>query len=104
MGLPVFFGAAANLALVGIMSDDVGDEYFGRVGTLLGSVTTFASTAGALLGGLVGESVGVRGGLWLCQGVVVLAALIFLVWVRRGRLHVAPQATDTSLMATGVPS
>ncbi|MCT9933600.1 MFS transporter [Planotetraspora sp. A-T 1434] len=101
MGLPVFFGAAANLALVGILSDDVGDEFFGRVGTLLGSVTTFASTLGALLGGVAGERFGVRGGLWLCQALIVLAAVIFLIWVRRGRLHLTPPATDTSLVASG---
>ncbi|WP_203875779.1 MFS transporter [Planobispora takensis] len=84
--LPVFFSAGANLAIVGVLSDDVGDEFFGRVSSLMLSVATLAGTVGALAGGLAGERFGVRGGLWLCQALAVLAALIFLVSVRRGRL------------------
>jgi MFS family permease len=103
-GLPTFFGAAANLALIGVLSDDIGDEFFGRISSLLLSATTFAGTVGALLGGVVGERFGVRGGLWLCQAIVVLAGVIFVIQTRRGRPDRPTPLTGESLITHGAHS
>jgi MFS family permease len=101
IGLPVFFGAAGNLALITILSDDIGDEYFGRMTTLLTSVVTLASAIGALLGGVLGEQFGVRNGIWLCQAIALVAVTVLLVSVRRGRARAGDSPADTT---AGVPS
>jgi MFS family permease len=92
--LPLFFGTAANLAVVSVLSDDIGDEFFGRVTTLLASVVTLASTLGALLGGVLGETFGVRTGIWLCQAFGFAAVAVFLVRARRGASHPPGPPTD----------
>ncbi|MGP4101354.1 MFS transporter [Nonomuraea sp. KM90] len=101
IGLPVFFGAAGNLALITILSDDIGDEYFGRMTTLLTTVVTLASAAGALLGGVLGERFGVRNGIWLCQAIALVAVTMLLISVRRGRARAAGAPAGTT---AGVPS
>jgi MFS family permease len=93
IALPVFFGAAMNLAFVAVLSDDIGDEFFGRVTTLLITCVTLASTLGALLGGVLGERFGARNGIWLCQALDLLAVAMFLVWARRRRRRLSPSMT-----------
>jgi MFS family permease len=106
VALPVFFGAAGNLALITILSDDIGDEYFGRMTTLLTTVVTLASAIGALLGGVLGEQFGVRNGIWMCQALCVLAVTMLLVSVRRGRSRAAdsPAVAASGDTAAGVRS
>ena len=105
IALPVLFGAAGNLALITILSDDIGDEYFGRMTTLLTSVVTLASAIGALLGGVLGERFGVRNGIWLCQAISVVAVTVLLVSVRRSGTRTAGSPTaDSADTAAGVSS
>ncbi|WP_214322621.1 MFS transporter [Nonomuraea sediminis] len=92
IALPGLFGAASNLALITILSDDIGDEYFGRMTTLMSSLVTLASAVGALLGGVLAERLGIREGIWVCQGIAFVAVTILLIAVRRGRTRAEPPA------------
>lgn len=83
--LPLFFGATSNLALITMLTRDIGDEFFGRITGLLTSCATLASTFGAVLGGYVGDSLGVRAGIWLCQGCGLAGALVLLAGARKAR-------------------
>lgn len=79
---PAFFGALANIGLITMLGADIGDEFFGRVATLLATTSTFAGTLGALAGGVLAESFGTRGGIWICVALDGFAALV-LLWVSR---------------------
>ncbi|MGA6164627.1 MFS transporter [Amycolatopsis magusensis] len=81
--LPLLFGAAVNIALVGVINDEIGDQYFARITTLLGSVSTLAATLGALLGGSAGTALGVRSGIWVCVGIDLFAAVVLVLVARR---------------------
>ncbi|MCP2331179.1 Na+/melibiose symporter [Actinoalloteichus cyanogriseus DSM 43889] len=107
IALPLFFGGLANIALVTVIADDVGDSYFARITTLLGSVGTLANTAGALLGGVLGEALGTRGGIWTCVGVnlVAVAVLLAVAGRRPARSATDPVAADADhARATPGPS
>ncbi|HEU5469252.1 MAG TPA: MFS transporter [Actinophytocola sp.] len=82
---PALFGAMSNIALVTMISADIGDEYFARITTLLVSAGTLSGLAGLLLGAGLGERVGLRAGIWLCVALGVLAAAVLVIVAGRAR-------------------
>jgi prolyl oligopeptidase len=86
--LPLLFGMISNLALVSIVSDDIGDRYFGRVSGLLATACTVSSCVGTVFGGIEGTRLGARDGIWVFEGVYALAVTALVVGLRRraGRL------------------
>jgi MFS family permease len=75
---PALFGTMANIALVTVISDDVGDEFFARITALLASAATVAGLVGLALGGALGEWLGVRSGIWVCVALDVAAAAVLV--------------------------
>lgn len=92
--LPLFFGAIGNLALVSVISDDLGDAYFARVTTLLSSLGTAASLTGTLLGGWGSTLVGVRGAVAVAVALSTLAALRLAARVLRPAAASLPVPRD----------
>jgi predicted MFS family arabinose efflux permease len=76
--LPAMTGAMGNLALVTVLCDEIGDEFFGRITTLLTFVTVIAGTAGTALGGLAGEELGIRQTIWVFTDVILLATVALI--------------------------
>jgi hypothetical protein len=76
--LPAMTGAMGNLALVTVLCDEIGDEFFGRITTLLTFVTVIAGTAGTALGGLAGEELGIRQTIWAFTDAILLATVALI--------------------------
>jgi MFS family permease len=81
IGLPYFFGAIANVGLTGVITTTVPEEILGRMSVLLQLAGGGAQVAGALLGGVLAELVGIRISLWIAA-LVALTTLIALPGVR----------------------
>lgn len=81
--VPMFFGALLNIALVTLVGDDVGDGYFARIGALLATGTTAASMLGAGFGGVFGERLGARTGIWAFVALDLAGSVVFLCTVGR---------------------
>ncbi|MFF3752611.1 MFS transporter [Streptomyces sp. NPDC002018] len=71
IGLPVFFGAIANVAVTSVLVADVPEAVLGRSMAALQVCTAAAGILGALTGGALGSRWGIREALW----VMVLAGL-----------------------------
>ncbi|GAB2678505.1 MFS transporter [Thalassiella azotivora] len=85
LGVPAFVGALANIGLVTIVAEDVGDRFFARVGALLGTVSTGAGVVGALGAGLLAERVGVRPAITWLVLLDLVAVVLLVVMARRSR-------------------
>jgi predicted MFS family arabinose efflux permease len=81
--VPTFVGAGINLALVTVISEDIGDGYFARVSALITTGATTANLLGALLGGVFGERIGTRAGIWAFVGLDLVAVVVLAVVVGR---------------------
>ncbi|MFF4653553.1 MFS transporter [Streptomyces sp. NPDC001380] len=72
IGLPVLFGAVANVALVSVLATDVAEAMMGRAMAALQVVTSATALVGALAGGFLGDLLGVRAALWMLAGAGLL--------------------------------
>jgi hypothetical protein len=85
VAIPAGTGAVGNLALVTVICDEIGAEFFGRIATLLPSVAAVTGTIGTVLGGVAGAEWGVRSGIWAGTGMGFLAAAALVtVFLYRG--------------------
>ncbi|HEX3650434.1 MAG TPA: MFS transporter, partial [Pseudonocardiaceae bacterium] len=78
LGLPVLFGAIANIGLSGAITECVPESVLGRVLAGLRTVGTVAQVVGALAGGLLGSAFGLRPAVWLCVAVSLAGGLFVL--------------------------
>ena len=75
IGLPVFFGAVANVTLSPMIIADAAEDQIGRTVATFKVVAALSSLAGAVAGGLLGETLGVRPAIWTLQiGALVVIA------------------------------
>ncbi|MBD0738410.1 MFS transporter [Streptomyces sp. CBMA29] len=65
IGLPVFFGAVANVAVSSVLVADMSEDTLGRAMAALQVCLAGAGLIGALGCGVLGDLVGVRGALWV---------------------------------------
>ncbi|WP_328720250.1 MFS transporter [Streptomyces sp. NBC_00247] len=91
IGLPVLFGAVANVALVSVLATDVEESMMGRAMAGLQVITSSTVLVGALAGGFLGDLFGVRTALWVLTGTALLVVgLVGPAAVRAARdLHEA---------------
>jgi MFS family permease len=82
LGLPVAFGAIANIGLTAVVTDCVPEDMLGRVVGNLRSACTGAQVLGALVGGALGDLLGLRPAVWLCAA-ACLAGGLFLAPILR---------------------
>jgi MFS family permease len=77
IGLPVFFGSIANVALSPVLVADVSEEAMGRTMAMLQVSAAAAGLLGALAGGALGDWIGPRNAIWAMDafglGAVALA-------------------------------
>jgi predicted MFS family arabinose efflux permease len=91
VALPILFGAVANVGLTGVMTVDVPAHVLGRVTATMQTAVTTAQFAGALLGGLLGDVIGVRSSLFVCGLVALCSVGLLLSAARKAR---RPGGTD----------
>ena len=86
VAVPVLCGAAANVAVVAIVGEQVPQAVLGRVNACLVVAVALATVSGSLVAGRCADLVGVRTALWGCAalGVAGLALLVPLVTDRAG--------------------
>ncbi|MEV6011408.1 MFS transporter [Streptomyces sp. NPDC051976] len=76
IGLPIFFGAIANVAVSSVFATDVAEGEMGRITAALQVITATAAMLGSLAGGALGDQLGIRPALWaLCAAALTAAAL-----------------------------
>jgi predicted MFS family arabinose efflux permease len=81
LGLPVAFGAIANIGLTVVVTDCVPEHRLGRVIGNLRALCTGAEVIGSLAGGGLGELLGLRSAIWLCAGAGLAGGLFLLALV-----------------------
>jgi hypothetical protein len=74
IGLPFFFGAIANIAISGVVLATVPEGLLGRLTVSVQLVLAVAGVGGALVGGVLGQAVGITPTLWLAAGLSVATA------------------------------
>jgi MFS family permease len=86
VAVPVLCGAAANVAVVAIVGEQVPQAVLGRVNACLVVAVALATVNGSLVAGHCADLVGIRPALWGCAavGVAGLALLAPLVTGRAG--------------------
>jgi hypothetical protein len=86
VAVPVLCGAAANVAVVAIVGEQVPQAVLGRVNACLVVAVALATVSGSLVAGRCADLVGVRSALWGCAalGIAGLALLAPLVTDRAG--------------------
>jgi predicted MFS family arabinose efflux permease len=72
IGLPVFFGAIANVAVGPVIVAAVAEDEVGRTVAMLKVVSAVSALGGALLAGVLGDTIGVRPAIWTMQVVALL--------------------------------
>jgi MFS family permease len=82
LGLPVFFGAIANIGLNGIVTAAVPRQVLGRVVANLRTLSTGAKVLGALVGGALGDMLGLRPAVWLCAATSLASGLLLVPLMR----------------------
>jgi MFS family permease len=85
LAVPAMCGAAANVALVALFSDEIPEDAMGRANASLMVVVTAVTAAGALLAGGAADLLGVRGALWLCVLAGVAGLPLLRPLLRGGR-------------------
>ncbi|MEY9836234.1 MFS transporter [Streptacidiphilus sp. EB103A] len=107
IGLPVFFGAIANVAVSSVLTADVEEGEMGRVSAALQLVLGLAAMLGALAGGMLGDRLGIRPALWtLCAVSLAAAALAGPQALRSARsAHLGPVTVPAAVAeVSGRPS
>jgi MFS family permease len=89
LGLPVLFGAIANVGLSGAITECVPEEVLGRVVASLRTVSTGSQVIGSLAGGLLGSALGLRSAVWLCAALSLASGLLMLPAIRSDRTTAA---------------
>lgn len=74
IGLPIFFGAIANVAVSSVLVSDMSEETLGRAMAALQVCLGAAGLVGALGCGALGDWIGVRGALW-AMGLIALGGI-----------------------------
>ncbi len=94
IGLPVFFGAIANVALSSVLAADVAEDAMGRSIAALQVFGSVAALVGALGCGALGDAVGVRSALWttLVVGLCAIACSLPPAVLSARRLRGAARA------------
>lgn len=101
IGLPSLFAAIANVGLAGYATRVVPQEILGRAAMTLQVANTLPLIVGALLGGLLGDLIGVRPALVGAAAVAILAIGLLIPLGRRMRDE--PQEPDQAEQAGGPP-
>ncbi len=78
IGLPIFFGAIANVALSPVIVADVDESSMGRTVAMLQFTAAAAGLVGALAGGAIGEWIGLRPAVWALDGTALVAVALAL--------------------------
>ncbi|MFE0465279.1 MFS transporter [Kitasatospora sp. NPDC058965] len=78
IGLPIFFGAIANVGLSATLAADVPEDTLGRAMAALQMVVAAAGLVGAVGGGALGDALGVRPALWALGGSALAAVAVSL--------------------------
>jgi predicted MFS family arabinose efflux permease len=102
LGLPVAFGAVANIGLNSIVTDCVPENMLGRVIGNLRSLCTGAEVLGALSGGALGGLLGLRPAMWLCAAVGLAGGLFLMSLIPA--LRAGPGANATGPTESAKPS
>jgi MFS family permease len=74
IGLPIFFGSIANVAVSSVLVADMSEETLGRAMAALQVCVATAGLVGALGSGVLGDWLGVRGALW-AMGLIALGGV-----------------------------
>jgi hypothetical protein len=104
LSLPILFGAIANVALTPVIVADVPENAMGATVATLQVVGAAAGLVGALLGGVLGDWIGVRAAIWALDLGALAAVLLFVPRALRvaRRLRQASAVKATQLVdATG---
>ncbi|WP_202232372.1 MFS transporter [Actinacidiphila reveromycinica] len=75
IGLPIFFGAIANVAVSSVLVASMSEETLGRAMAALQVCVATAGLVGALGSGVLGDWLGVRGALW-AMGLLALGGIV----------------------------
>lgn len=103
IGLPIFFGAIANVALTSFFAADVAEGAMGRVTAALQVITACSALLGSLAAGALGDQLGVRPALWtLCAVALTAAAMAGPQALRAARR--LRDADHTAVTTPTVPS
>jgi MFS family permease len=95
LGLPVAFGAIANIGLTAVVTDCVPEDMLGRVIGNLRSLCTGAQVLGALVGGALGDMLGLRPAVWVCAAACLGGGLFLLPVLRANQAsESAPDAPE----------
>lgn len=74
IGLPVFFGAIANVAISSVLVSDMSEDTLGRAMAALQVCLAGAGLIGAVGCGVLGDVIGIRGALW-AMGLIALGCV-----------------------------
>lgn len=83
IAVPVMCYAAANIAVVALMSEEIPEAVLGRSIAAAMVIATVSATVGSLLGGLAADLVTVRGALWICVAVGLAGVALLRPLMRR---------------------
>ncbi|WP_066956647.1 MFS transporter [Streptomyces lushanensis] len=101
IGLPVFFGAIANVAVTSVLVADVPEAVLGRSMAALQVCTAAAGILGALMGGALGSRWGVREALWAMALLGLAAVLANLPRALRTARRLREAAEGTAAVREG---
>ncbi|MBR7838137.1 MFS transporter [Actinospica durhamensis] len=97
LGLPIFFGALANVGLSPIIVNDADEQTVGRTVAALQVFSAGAALLGALLGGGLGDWLGPRAALWtIAGGGEVWVLLMLLPALRAARREAHGEQAETA--------
>jgi MFS family permease len=101
IGLPIFLGAVANVALSPVIVADVSEDAMGRTVAMLQVCVAASGLLGALAAGVLGDWIGVRQAIWALDAGALAAIVLSLPpavrAARRLRETSAPVPVDADL-------
>jgi len=90
IAVPVMCYAAANIAVVALLSEEIPEAVLGRAIAAAVVIATTAATVGALLGGMAADLVTVRGAMWICAVIALGGVPLLRPLMRRGSKPTSP--------------